>query len=79
MSHDFDRLIDRCDSDSAKWCRFEEDVLPLWVADMDFAAPQPVIHALQERVAHGVFGYCAPPGELREVVDVPEWCATGGG
>jgi len=68
VPHDFDCLIDRCDSDSAKWCRYDDDVLPLWVADMDFAAPPPVVRALGERVAHGVFGYCSPPGELREAV-----------
>ncbi len=68
VPHEFDCLIDRCNSDSAKWRHYEDDVLPLWVADMDFAAPEPVIRALEERVAHGVFGYCTPPGELREVV-----------
>ena len=68
MPHDFDRIIDRRHSDSAKWRRYDEDVLPLWVADMDFAAPAPVIRALQERVAHGIFGYGQPPDGLREVI-----------
>jgi len=68
MPHDFDRIIDRQHSDSVKWRRFDEDVLPLWVADMDFAAPAPVIRALQERVAHGIFGYGQPPDGLREVI-----------
>jgi cystathionine beta-lyase len=68
MFFDFDHIIDRCHSDSTKWCRYDEDVLPLWVADMDFAAPEPVIRALQERVAHGVFGYGQPPDGLREVI-----------
>ncbi len=72
MPHDFDHIIDRLHSDSAKWRQYNkdgnEDVLPLWVADMDFSAPQPVIQALQERVAHGVFGYGLPPHSLREVV-----------
>ena len=40
-----------------KWNFFPPDVLPLWVADTDFFAPQPVIDALRERVAHGIFGY----------------------
>ena len=57
MHYDFDTLPDRLHSDSAKWRAFGEDVLPLWVADMDFVSPEPVIRALQERVAHGVFGY----------------------
>ena len=68
MSCDFDSVIDRCGTDSSKWCRYDEDVLPLWVADMDFAAPEPVVRALQERVAHGVFGYGVQPDGLCEVV-----------
>lgn len=50
---------DRRNSDSVKWGLFEDDVLPLWVADMDFTSPPEVIHALHERVSHGVFGYAA--------------------
>jgi len=68
VSCDFDSVIDRCGTDSAKWCRYDEDVLPLWVADMDFAAPEPVVRALQERVVHGVFGYGVQPEGLCEVV-----------
>ena len=68
MGCDFDEIIDRANSDSAKWCRYGEDVLPLWVADMDFAAPELVICALQERVAHGIYGYGQCPEDLRGVV-----------
>jgi len=64
----FDQIIDRRCSDSSKWCSYGEDVLPLWVADMDFAAPEPVLRALQERVAHPIFGYGGPPDGLREVL-----------
>jgi cysteine-S-conjugate beta-lyase len=54
----FDTPIDRRDSDSIKWGKYAgRDVLPLWVADMDFAAPPAVVNALQQRIAHGVFGY----------------------
>ncbi|MBI2308267.1 MAG: putative C-S lyase [Rhodocyclales bacterium] len=64
----FDRVIDRRGSDSLKWSRYaasaQPDVLPLWVADMDFAAPPAVIAALQRRVAHGVFGYAEPSPAL---------------
>ena len=42
--------------------------MPLWVADMDFASPEPVIRALRERVEHGLFGYCTEPPELRPVI-----------
>ncbi len=68
MAYDFDRIIDRRHTDSAKWRWYDEDVLPLWVADMDFAAPEPVIRALKERVSHGVFGYGMPSDTLREVI-----------
>ena len=57
MTYDFDRLIDRRRTDSSKWQQYGPDVLPLWVADMDFRSPEPVIRALRERVEHGVFGY----------------------
>ncbi|MCQ4086486.1 MalY/PatB family protein [Saccharibacillus sp. JS10] len=59
---DFHTQIDRLQSASEKWDGREKifgapDALPLWVADMDFAAPQEVLDALQQRVTHGVFGY----------------------
>ncbi len=55
--HDFDRIIDRRNSDSIKWNHYDPEVLPMWVADMEFAAPPPVLDALRARVEHGVFGY----------------------
>ena len=65
----FDTPIDRRGSDSIKWGKYAgRDVLPLWVADMDFAAPPPVIDALQQRIAHGVFGYGHPWTTLTESV-----------
>jgi cystathionine beta-lyase len=68
MTYDFDTPLDRCRSDSVKWRNYPQDVLPLWVADMDFRAPEPVIQALHERVEHGVFGYGCDPVELCKVV-----------
>lgn len=68
MQYDFDQPIDRLHSDSSKWRHHGADVLPLWVADMDFCSPGPVIRALQERVAHGVFGYASDPGALRQAI-----------
>ncbi|MBN1372498.1 MAG: PatB family C-S lyase [Anaerolineaceae bacterium] len=59
MSWNFDEIIDRRASDSIKWNYFDEDVLPMWVADMDFRAPDVVIDALLKRVQHGVFGYAS--------------------
>lgn len=68
MTHDFDRHIERRHTESVKWQHYGKDVLPLWVADMDFRSPEPVIRALHERIEHGVFGYGADPSELREVI-----------
>jgi len=65
---DFDRIIDRRQTESDKWRRYPEDVLPLWVADMDFAVPDAVVRALEQRVAHPIFGYGRPPDALHEVL-----------
>jgi cystathionine beta-lyase len=65
MIYDLDQTIDRRPSDSVKWQYYGEGALPLWVADMDFPAPQPVIKALRDRVEHGIFGYGKEPPELR--------------
>ncbi len=59
---------ERRNSDSIKWGLYEEDVLPLWVADMDFTSPPAVIEALQQRAAHGVFGYARESTELKELI-----------
>ena len=65
----FDTPIDRRATDSIKWRKYAgRDILPLWVADMDFAAPPPVINALQQRIAQGVFGYGGPWPSLTESV-----------
>lgn len=65
----FDAAPDRRGSDSVKWSRYAgRDVLPLWVADMDFAAPPPVLAALEQRLAHGVLGYPQPWPSLTEAV-----------
>jgi len=67
MSFDFDTPIDRARSDSQKWQKYAgKDILPLWVADMDFAAPPAVVDALHARVAHGVLGYAKPLPALAE-------------
>ena len=56
-TYNFDERIDRRDSDCGKWNRYDEDVIPMWVADMDFKAAPAVLEAMHERVDHGVFGY----------------------
>ena len=65
----FDTPIDRRGSDSFKWGKYAgRDILPLWVADMDFAAPPAVLAALHRRIEHGVFGYGGPWPSLTESV-----------
>lgn len=58
-------------SDSMKWGKYAgQDILPLWVADMDFAAPPAVLDAVRERLAHGVLGYGVPqPSQIDAVLD----------
>ncbi len=68
MSYNFDEIIVRRGTDCAKWDVTEEEVLPLWIADMDFRAAQPIIDALQRRVDHGVFGYAHVPQAYYEAV-----------
>ena len=80
MPYNFDQSPCRQGTDSLKWQRYGT-ALPLWVADMDFPAPEPVIAALGDRVAHGVFGYGAPPTALTETLcarmaDRYQWTVT---
>lgn len=62
MSFDFDTIVDRRGSGSMKWdCRerifLEKDVIPMWVADMDFPAPPAVVEAVRKRAEHAIYGY----------------------
>ena len=68
MIYNFDITPNRLHTDSVKWRHYGDDVLPLWVADMDFPSPQAVIQALEERVAHGVFGYTDDNTQFRQVL-----------
>ena len=68
MTYNFDEIIPRRHTASIKWNLCDADELPMWVADMDFRSPEPVIRALRERVAHGIFGYGKCPTGLREVI-----------
>lgn len=64
-STDFSLVIDRRNSHSLKWERYRgQDILPLWVADMDFAVPANVLSALHKRIQHPIFGYTTTPPEL---------------
>lgn len=65
----FDAPLERKGTWSTRWERYAgRDVIPLWVADTDFRAPEAVLRAFSERVRHGVFGYTTPPAELREAI-----------
>lgn len=68
MDYDFDRIIDRRNTNSGKWEWYGEDILPMWVADMDFESPEEVKESIIERVQHGVFGYPGMVSEFREVI-----------
>ena len=86
--YNFDEIIDRRGTDSVKWQFYEsdgkmveyeeggpgEEILPLWVADMDFRSPPAVVDALVERARHGLFGYTGQSRDYnRAVVD---WMAA---
>jgi cystathionine beta-lyase len=65
----FDPVIDRRGTASLKWGKYRErNVIPLWVADMDFRSPPAVVEALKARVDHGVFGYTVTPAALVDTV-----------
>ncbi len=71
--YDFNAVIDRRNTNSLKWDFAAErgrpaDVLPLWVADMDFPAPQPVLDALRKAVSYGIFGYSDVKGGYYDAV-----------
>ena len=66
---DFNTVVERRETASMKWDKYKgKDVIPLWVADMDFRSPPAVIDALQRRIDHGVFGYAVPPESLNQTV-----------
>lgn len=69
----FDKVIDRSKSSSVKWDSTKnvfgtDDVLPMWVADMDFHPPEEVIDAIRDRIDHGVFGYTFVPFSVTEAI-----------
>ena len=68
MSYDFDTVINRHGTGSLKWDRFDPEVLPLWVADMDFVSAPEILEDLHRRVDHGVYGYTVPYDAVNQVV-----------
>lgn len=69
MTYDFDKVISRKGTNSCKWDSIESDnLLPMWVADMDFQTAPAIIEALQRRVSHGIFGYTHVPDAYYQAV-----------
>lgn len=73
MTYDFDKMPQRRGTSSQKWDKLEElfgggDLLSLWVADMDFNAPDFITDAIKRRADHPVYGYTFPPDSLREAI-----------
>ncbi len=65
MTHDFDEMVNRRGTDSKKYSVYPEDVIPMWIADSDFKAPQPVVAALVARMQEGVYGYTPVSSRLK--------------
>jgi cystathionine beta-lyase len=79
MKYDFDQILDRRGTGSLKWDYAErvlgiKDVIPMWVADMDFPAPQPVIDAMRARADHGAYGYPLTPASYWTAIQ--SWMKT---
>lgn len=68
-TYDFDTQYNRRGSDSVKWSfNVDENTLPMWVADMDFRLPEPMLKAVHQRVDEGFFGYAVAPQALKDVI-----------
>lgn len=79
MGYDFDTVINRWNTQSAKWDGMEErfgtnDAIPMWVADMDFQSPPEVVRALEQRASHGLYGYTTRPEAYFEAII--DWMTT---
>lgn len=74
MKYNFDEIIDRKNNHSVKYREIDKkfgvdkdsDIIPLWIADMDFKTAQPIIDAIQKKAEHGIFGYVYRPNEYFE-------------
>ena len=67
MQYNFDEIVDRRDTGSVKW-HYSDDTIPLWVADMDFKAAQPILKAIEQVAQHGILGYTKPTEALYESI-----------
>lgn len=98
MEYDFDRKVDRRATNDMKWhaapvsaylgCQVREDMIPMWIADTEFACPPVIVNALRTRVEKEIFGYCAPGPDFYRAICwwqqrrfgwqvQPEWISVG--
>ena len=68
MTTSFDQIIDRSQTQSVRWSSHPKEVIPLWVADMDFACPPCIQDALHQRIEHGIYGYTKASEHVREAI-----------
>ncbi|MFC6340263.1 putative C-S lyase [Pseudomonas sp. CCM 7891] len=73
MSFDFDKIHSRLGTGSTKWSRYPQDVLPMWIADMDIAAPPTVLEALHARLDQQILGYSVAGDNVREAIVADLW------
>ena len=74
MRYDFDKIHNRKNTNSLKYDFAKErgkpqDLIPLWVADMDFRTPDEVVNALKEKSEHGIFGYSEPKEDYFQTLE----------
>ena len=69
MKYDFDTIVERRHTHSTKWLKFSDpNIIPMWIADMDFACPKEITDPMRERVDQGIFGYTDTPDELTQIL-----------
>ena len=69
MKYDFDSIVERKHTHSTKWLKFSDpNIIPMWIADMDFACPKEITDPMRERVDQGIFGYTDTPDELTQIL-----------
>lgn len=68
MKYDFNKIIERRNTKSVKWDLAEKDVLPMWVADMDFEIPEVIVDAVIKRAKHPIYGYSTPRDEYYDSI-----------
>lgn len=69
MKYDFDEIIDRTCTSSLKWEKYKDrDIIPMWVADMDFKVPPAILDTLRQSIEHGILGYTVIPDDLNKIL-----------